>query len=692
MIINDYEAQIFIGSNELVDWSGFSTTVRQGEAETLFSIDLRRPMNINIGDTATIKERFGDDPFVKLIDNKLIEGNTGSFRQINISGAGSDLSRKAPVKDIIFVNQSWLRLMAPGYSLYNTGASAEGYPSNIIMQFKPPGTPIQKEGVSIARLMLEGLPGKETRDTEFSCVVQGGITHQDIGRYLAQMLGYTLYVNTPNPPVQKTYSVRAGETYWRSLANLFALWRPMMFIRGTTIYVLDIGIDRQAKNGSDTIALTEDSFSVYNWNIRKNVAPIDHVVITGPDRQYTYISRNQNVSKREYTAIELPGATVTYHFEEKEEYTGADELEKTLYSKGSQDRTTKVVRVVTKKEDYNNPENVATISENIKKYNPEDVLLSESQADYKWASFKKPTKCTIVTNQRIGKVAGGTTDTWEDAKQTLPADYEWKKISEVETVYRDYYEEIGEVETDVTEFCLHVAYKDKEKHDGQNVDVYDPVKPLWQALQAGDPIYEENDDQGLGWMTAWQCYRRETIRFDKSSTYMYRKTRTQTTYYPMEVTKTSYEDIPIPAKKQRKEIHRRWEFFHTGDNAIIQYTGGPYPTGHWHPKVEITHSDIVTDYAAQQIAQRQMTANQLNITTISIETTIPLTNAFVGGTVHLPACTKEYLDYVTNTWVSVTIAAGTYWIVGVTRPVTYTGDLKNRGIDIKCQLELAEFF
>jgi len=696
--IKDYGSKILINGVELLDFSSFTLTEQHGKAETDFSVDLHRPINLPLDSLISISDGFNNQ-LVPLLQNRQIEGVAGSIHQTNITGQASTLTLRAPSKSIVFVNQTWLQQRCATYWLYNTGADAQGTPSTIIMVGKPAfyaNKPVQLEGVSVARLMLEELPGKNVKDTEFGCIVKSGVTHHDIGRKICELAGYSLVVNTPNLPIQKTYMVSSSTTYWQALAQLFSIWRPMMFVRGTIVYVFDIGIDRQAKANGETISLTESAFSVYEWHNQKNLNPTDHILITGPDAQYTYTSRSTSITKRQYSDVDLPGQDITEQYEEKEEYMGDDELQYTLWVLGAQDRSTRIVRTIKKRIDPNNPSNSATVHETIQNYNASDVLLSQTDTDYKYAAFNKPTKSITTEYGRVGRVGGGTNDSWTNGcKQTFALNYDWLKLSETTITYRDYFEEVGQVETDLVQKCLCVSYKDTEQHDGTTYDVYDQTKPMWQALQAGDAICEAQDSNGLGWTTAWQIYKRETIRFDKASPVLYRKTRTTRTYFPIPITKPVYEDIPIPTSKHNSIIHRKWEYFWIG-NAPQAYTGGSYPTiaGGFHPRVDISHPDIVTDQAALQVAYRQMTGYQITTQSATIELTIPLNNILIGGTIALPACTKEFWNYHIGAWDTVTIPAQTYWIVGKTRVVTYGGDVGSPGrtIDIKTRIELKEFF
>jgi hypothetical protein len=287
--------------------------------------------------------------------------------------------------------------------------------------------------------MLDELPGKDVRDIEFGCIVDDYITRQDIARKIAAMCGYELTTNMPNLPIQKAFTIRATQTFWTSLVQLFADWKPFIFVRGNKIHVMDIGVDRQAKDSGDTIALTEDSFTVINWNFEKNNNPIDHVLIHGPDAQHTYVSRSQMVSKRTYSEVNLPGQDITLITDEPEENLVQDELERTLFSNGMADRVARTKRTVVQRQDTYNSDNMAIMSEKIETWNSTNSKLSEVNTEYKYAAFNKPIKCVTTHYARIGRVAGGVNDEYSSGiKQTAPVTWDWTKLSEGTMIYRDY--------------------------------------------------------------------------------------------------------------------------------------------------------------------------------------------------------------------------------------------------------------
>jgi hypothetical protein len=689
MFLDDYEAQILLNDVEILDWTGFQTNIQVGNASTTFSVDLKRPIEINTGDKVTIKDGFCGQKFT-LIKNQELETNRSSGLEYSFSSEGSAITRKSPFKHIYFINQTWLTLMCPSYYIYRDAIYSTTFS----------GEPYQVEGVGKDRLMLPELPGKNVKDYEFRCFVST-YTHEDIARYIASRLGMTIESNVPDVYVQKVFHITSGETYWSSLARLFSLWKPMIYIEDDKINIFDVGVDRQAKPDTENFTLTEDSFQGLTFEKKRNYDVVDHIIINGPDSQYTYVGSSGPIFKRDYSDVTLPGNTIVEQYEDITEYPGDDEIPVT---KGAtmDDRPRRHVRTVTKKVNYMDPDQRVIISEVLEVYDVAGEKITETTSTYHHGGWHIPTGCDIVTYGRIGTIAGGTTQiVTGGVAQEVPASWEWKKLSEKTIKYHDFIEAAGQCETDEYEYALCVAFKDSAKIDGQQKDIYDALRPVPIAQKAGLPIYEELDKNGYGPEECWQLIKRDITRFDMASYNLLRKVRVVTTLYPERVTTIHSEDISIPKRRFSKNITKRWEYYWSG-NQITLYEGG-YISGLdsapdqeiFHPKIEITHPDIITEELARKIASRLFTAKQTENIAMTVTTTIPIPTIHIGSVVTIPECTKTFLDWNTKQFTNVVaIPGGSYWVTGVGRRVSYTGGVgdSQRQLQVNPTIELRKYF
>lgn len=679
MQIRDYTATVELNDTEILDWSGFRVSTRLNQAETQFSVDLRRPINISDGDTITIKDGF-EGVEIPLIEDKLIEYHSGTSTNRTLSGSGSTITRKGPKKDLYFINKTWLEEITPRYVFKNG-----------IVYYRDPGDdPLQIRGVANARLLVPPLPGKETKDHEFECEIQAGITHHDIARYVAGECGIDIVITVPDLPVQKIFAIMSSDPWWSVFPRLFNKWRPQMFIKKDTLYVIDAGGDNRAKPGDKHLNFTEDSFSVVNWGVKDQENEIDHVVINGPSTRYTYTYQSSSFAQPTRSAITLPGVEIVEQIEDTRDSELDDEVEKIYNMSTNSERPVRTVTTLTKKVDPFNPNNRVTTKEKIQQYNSEDTELYRSVTEYDFADFRTPVGSKTEQWVRAIDVGGGYTETLDASnsiKQMIPT-WSFQKNLIREVNYLDYYEDIGQFEVDDVTRELCVRFKDTQTIGGSEYFTYESVQPIGRAMASNFQIADD------GWETGWYTTVREKIRYDKASSTHLRKVRVRTTMVPTRVTQTHTEDIAIPYKREAGILERRWEFFKVSGVPRLYEYGDTLPTGDYHPKVSLSDPDVVTEEVATQIAKRLMSSNPRNNTFGTIQTTLPLLGVVVGGTITLPAFTKKYFDWATKQWTEITVSSKTYWIMGHTRVCRYSGDVNSssRSMEVYDQLEIQEYY
>lgn len=674
MRIKDYEAHVTINDTEIPDWKSIEVGTQLGDCETNFSVNIGRPLDLSIGDLVTITSGFGGKTY-PLITDKEIEEFGGSVDNFTVSGAGSLLTRKSPTKTRVYVNVDWLKLVAPGYVLRD----------GVIYRSDPGTNPYKIFGVSVGRLFINHLPGRNMKDVEFECIVRSGLTYYDIAQDIVRNIGvsgqsgYSLVSNVPNLPLAKTFVLNAGETHWSALARFFSYWKPFIYVKDKTIYVMDIGGNRQAQPTKGAYVLSADSFEGYQWRVKKNIDAIDHIVIHGPDARNTTVARSLAGNRRKYSEVTLSGEEVTessIETQDQAEVIGFDDFLNTLVS----DWNTKyTLREVKRKYDYIDPSNSAITQETITVKNPDNVTLHQTINTYKWASYKIPVGVTMEKWSRIPTINGGVTEVYggKDGQTSTkrPASYEFRKVEATHTLFGDFVDGVNQSEFSEETYGERVYWKSKEVKDGTTYYQYAAPQPINDALQMGYPIEEELAEDGTGLKTSWGIIRKRMVRFDISSPYLIRKVRTDHTFVPYPVGRTVCEDIPVYNRQRFPAPYEaRWEYF-MFNGALVLYEGGAVPVADFHPKVEFTIPDVKDEATARKIAERIMTSQYSDNTEFTIKTTAPIPGVSVGGTIQLPNVTKRFYNWDSGEYENITIAGGHYWIVGVKHHINNMGEV-----------------
>jgi hypothetical protein len=682
LYISDYTAQVLINSSEIPDWTAFNVSMRIGRAEVEGRVDLQRPITISNGSTLTIKEGFSGT-LTTLLSNKEIENAGGNLTHCTLRCLGSKISRKAPLKTVYYINETWLKLVLSYYYLQDG-----------IIYAMQPYNDTKINGVSPFRvLFIPELPGHNLKDHEFECRIKPGITHHQIIGELATLCGLSLNITTPDLPVQKSLVVSSHSPYWSTIAALVAKWNPLIYINGTTLNIIDAGGSKQSKPGIGSLVLTEDSFKVYDWNVTLSQDIIDHVVIRGPSINYTYIAPNSLVGKRSVSKTELPGTEITLQTERNIEDGQTEALEYLKRYNANQRKPYRTVSTVKKKVDPMNPSNMVTTWEQEIVYNQQGNEISKRESEYYYADFHTPVGQTSDRWALAVDAGGGYIESVASGYyQALPS----TSLVKVETVtveFLDYITPIGASEVDITVTGLCVVYASKVKVNGEEYISYEGLRPITDAMLIGEEIEELSSEAGIGYQTVWMTIRKTIIRYDQSSPSLLRKRRTDIYYVPYPTSESRDEDIPLPNRRESGVMDRVWEYFAQSGDPVL-YTGGSLPTGDFHPKIELYDPDIVDEPNAYKIAQRLMHKRPEYRTTGEISLTLPMPGLRLGSQVSLPACSKTYFDWTTNVWTTVQIPAKTFWIIEHSKNSQHLGDpeASQRQLDIEDRFVIADSY
>ncbi|MFX1253958.1 MAG: hypothetical protein ACFFCZ_20265 [Promethearchaeota archaeon] len=697
MFIDDYEAIIKLNGTKIHDWSSFSVYDKLGISETQFDIELLRPIEVASNSTISISDGIDGSHF-PLVDSKDVEYVSGSVNHTIIRGIGSSLTRYAPVKNIFYINKTWLDLLGTNYTLQN----------GIIYSLNTMQGDIKSHGVSVNRLFLQGLPGKNLRDAEIECVLFPGITYHDIIEDLFSRIGYTVNIDLPNLDVQKTLVISAGTPYFSAIVQLYGNWNPIIKVEGTVVNILDYGGNRQARtSGSGVYSLSEDSFSVYNWDRSSIDETVDHVVVNGPSVAWTYKGfKSHNIGKTELSPIDLIGEDATYVTETEfkrdpeylEQYLGRIKKDLSFeYSNLIDAENSKSLRIVKTKINSDTDEE-AVIEEETRLYDSNDNLMSKVIIKKFYYDYNTPVGTRIEEYGRYAKLNIGQTNQYNGNYLTyIPNEYVFDLVTLIEEKYGTFVGDTGMVETTKKIYKRCLSYEETVKNDDGTFKVLQTPYPVEIIGQIGISTFEEVDEEDADasrWREDLIPYQDEEVRLNFLSDSLLMKSRFITKYVPMKTTYTIHEDVPLKRRQTfRDYVERRWEFFYINGYATPWDSEEP-PEGDFHAKIEIYEPDVIDGLVAQQIADRFFVSKKANNTTASIRTTTPIWGLKVGSTIKLPSCTKKVFDWAGRTFDTVTIDENYFWVVGRRRVSRFTGEIgeSQRKVDVYDELELKEYF
>jgi hypothetical protein len=697
MIISNYEAKITLNSVEIPDWSSFYVYDKLGVAETEFGVELKRPKNISEGSTITITDGLGSSKQT-LVSEKNVEYTSGTITSTLIKGTGSSITRKAPSRSIFYVNKTWIDSITPYYSFRN----------GIIYNTTSPVRNLKRHGVSVDRLFISGLPGKNLRDSEIECVLESGITYHDILEDILGRIGYNVIISLPNLDVQKSLAVNSGTPYFSVINQLYGNWNPIVKIIDTTVYVLDYGGDNQGQSaGTGVYSLSEDSFSVYSWDKVDLENTVDHLVINGPSTNWTYKGfKSNNMAKLELGHKELSGESATYVTETKysedpkylDEFAGKIKLDIAYeYSNLATAKNKRSVRTLKTKINQDTDDEVV-VEETTKVYDGNDNLTKKVIIKKFYYDWKTPVGTRIEEYGRYAKLNIGQSNEYNGEYLTyIPDDFDFGLVALTEEKYGTFVGNTGLVETSKKTYRRCFSYETQVENDDGTFTVLQTPQPVHVINQIGIPTFEsvdEEDADASRWREDLILYEEEEIRINALSDRLLMKSRFITKYVPIKSEFSVHEDVPLRRRQVfRDVVEKRWEFYYIDDQATMQDGDNP-PSGDFHPKVEIYEPDVIEQRIAQMIADRYFASKRNDNTRATITTTTPLWGVQVGSLVKLPSCTKEYFDWSSKTYQEVTIESQYFWVTGRRRVAKFTGEVgdSQRDLDVYDELELKERF
>jgi hypothetical protein len=564
------------------------------------------------------------------------DGLGKASRQVSCSmGSSGDALLKALYeycipKTLVFINQDWINLFA------STARLVDG----ILRWINPINYLGQDTGKP--RLFHPRLPGPEVQDSDFECII-GPRTHHDIARYLAGLVGVSLFVNTPNLDLQDTMTISAGTKWIDAITGIFSVWGPEVrtipSLAGNPPRIIVSDILSPLDGAADIVdcqileidnpAVVSVSFTTDGAGIGSssgNNQIVDAVVVTGRKTKNTtiqilkseetegteptddeevppdYSTRISSIVPRSVDAVFVTSSSDQYVKDKDEKGRQINDLgfgvppfdyklknvRETItymYCSRSEDLSSGKVTWTPIKTDtvvYGGTGTILSVHRQKNYYGADGRVLVTSEEEYMRCHFpgEKDDQLRLLRKKET-----------DQSRIILPL-----KVSQT-------YEEVLE----------YVLY-DEVKKDGEKYR--DNPRPLADVIRGDTSRQAIDKSEKTSQRVMWLKTSSRTTTIDRMSENVLMKTDVQHNYLTASTKRQSQIlDNPLSkivpgdpgnpgepgqqkAKTTKQEVQFQKSFFDGPGRMIGQY--GPC----YHPPVKVGHDDIVTDEQAWEIARR----------------------------------------------------------------------------------------
>jgi hypothetical protein len=252
-----------------------SLTWEHGKAARSWDLTFAEPINVSVDDLWDISLGFAGNLWPKVTDgtalkSSISDGVNQATTQISSDGGFDvvqDILNYAVPQTYCFINSDWLSDVDP------TARIVDGV--------------VLGNGTSGTRLFHPRLPGKDIEDENIKCIM-GPRTHHDIGRYLANLVGFDFVCNTPDIDLVDTFTVPSGTIWWEAIKANFAIWQPTFQIipakdasSRPTIYVLDVEGDDASIETLQTMTLSNATIVSVSTSDDRSRKIVDHLIVMG---------------------------------------------------------------------------------------------------------------------------------------------------------------------------------------------------------------------------------------------------------------------------------------------------------------------------------------------------------------------------------------------------------------------------
>lgn len=514
----------------------------------------------------------------------------------------SDLLYYCAPKTVVFVNQNWLDRVFGGWAMKN------GVP-----HYSPTSGP-NASGRIGRRILHPRLPGIEFTDDMLAFKV-GQWTHHGIAKYLAEMLGYSIIISTPDMPIMDTFTISSGTAWFDAIKENFTMWGANIQVMppsggsgNPTIYILDVINDSGGITPISSITIDPESVDKVNHEAASSgdsSEQIDYCIIMGRAGPENVIIEYPDMTPRTIPKYNwTPNSVVTSESKtdkiisraEMPNYTG------TLGVGDDEFSVTPIERFVTTQERYIGSDSVkgqqeVLLKETVDTIDNTGAVVHRVQVEHFFSQDFQP--------------VGSTEKEWI---YTNPPGTSNKSLmlAKIKNTDQQYYISALKLAM-TTEHIQEQILADKVsngKRDNANSLV--GIKRIDRTRTAVDK--NQNTNQMLFWMDT----HFSTTFIDRTSdgTLLKRK--------------IDYDLIAGTGKMSSQILHNPNPDVNksTGDPFRREYTNGdPVLIGEfecYRKSTTISHQDICTDEIAEALAERAFYRRSQDVKNMSVKTSLPI--------------------------------------------------------------------
>lgn len=640
-----------------VTFSSISLSRNAGDLRGKWSITLPQPIILDPSDTWTIKKGIGnildtvvdsENPTTESFEDgvrsysRTIEGTCSMIG--GDTGEAVSLLEYCLPKTLVYVNQQWLKLVAPNARLKN---------GILVQQFDTSPTATVNFDT---RVYHQKLPPKEVKDDQFLCFL-GNWTHRSVAQHLCGLVGYKFLSNVPDIEVQSVCTFNSGTVIFDAIKSNIQVMQASFMVDGTNIYALDILSDTNDIPGIQTFVL--ENKAIQSVRVKEDVIgpskQIDKVVVTGLVQKNTSSTPDVDQLTANFDITDIPDVPLTpnhtkYYrtnfggvyfdqFKEEGAYTGS-------WGEGDEEFTPEGLSYAAHTEQYYQDKNkgiMKKLQEVVSTFRDDGALVHKLVKTYFYGPEMQLTG-SLQKEWALSRLPGTSDPQFYHYKTHIVSQNQFvKSIKKALT----------------KEWIYQLVLYDVTK-TGKKIS---PI-PLMTGIRwdFGRVLIEKNKTTSQGVIMALTDVKFEKIDRDDQDTleqkiFSYNLISGGWTMNPQ-----TLQNPNKPENSSKDETFRR-EYTRTGAGKVIGQLGTCY-----RPAFSVSHQDICTDKVAEQIRDRVFARGENARQVVDVTTPVPVPIRAMNFLVALPDITYE-VDGV-----DVEISGGNYVLKGMTERVTCSGD------------------
>lgn len=617
-----------------------------------WEILLAEPLDIDRADTWTIKRKVAgreetlvnDARATSILGHDDLGSSSRRIMGVHGDSATNSLLEYCVPTTLVFVRWSWIQSIVPDAMIMN-GILVHGsaYSSGV-------------------RIFHPRLPGKEVQEGDVHCIA-GCDTHHACAKYLADLIGYKIEINTPDIELVDTFTVPSGSTWLEAIKLNLAIWFPVIEVIDDTIFVSDVCADDP--NPIQVISLTNDAIATASLNSYGTDDTFDHLIVTGrrTTNSEALLHDEPDMTPTRLAAIPLqPDRTVetshdfssAVHHKSMGDYSGQ-------FGMPGEENTKKDLKYQTQQTAYYTDESqgrkrYVPLKETIHTFDSDDTEVAKTIVSYTYARGFKPIK--TVEDEYVLCHLPGTEQ------------MDLHKVRSKITLQDQFIKPLNLSLT--TELVEGIVLYEEVMHEG---DVYkvDPqiFADVVRGDTSGDAVETDPDtpqktlEMTLNERSTYISRTHDNILIKRDQDYNrlsgHVKTQSQILENPLRDERSvKYED------RFRKEYHP------AGSGALINGITC------YHPPLTIYNDDITSEQIADQIAQRAFVHRHVQRNDEwTLRIPVPFLPRMLATTVRLP----DFEVLINDS--PVAVPGGDFMLTEATENFSFAGD----GTEVQMEAE-----